>query len=243
MTTTYRVTLPVFEGALDLLLHLIEERELDITKVSLAAVTDQYLDYISTLEKLEAEKLADFLVIAARLLLIKSRMLLPQPPEEAPDEDEEDVGEELVRRLIEYRRFRDAAQELRARENQGLRAYARLLPLPELERSFRLEGVTLDALLEAVRQAMLSRPVSSADEVVTPLHISLPEKIADLERLVAERRGFSLNQLFAQATSRMEIIVIFLALLQLIKRRRVLVEQRELFGEIMVSAPDQMQGE
>jgi len=243
LATTYSVTLPVFEGPLDLLLHLIEERELDITKVSLAAVTDQYLDHIGRLEKLEAEKLADFLVIAAKLLLLKSRRLLPQPTEEPHYEVEEDVGDELVRRLIEYRRFRNAAQELRAREERGMRAYARLLPLPELERSFRLEGVTLDALLEAVQQAMLARPVSSADEVVTPLHISLAEKIAHLERLVAERRRFSLNQLWRQATSRMEIVVIFLALLQLIKRRNVIVEQQELFGEIMVSAPDEMLAE
>jgi segregation and condensation protein A len=243
LSTRYHVSLPVFEGPLDLLLQLIEGRELDITKVSLAAVTDQYLEYIGTLEELEAEKLADFLVIAAKLILIKSRMLLPQPPEVPHEDEEEDVGDELVRRLIEYRRFRIAAQGLKAREEQGLRAYARLLPLPELERSFRLEGVTLDALLEAVQQAMLAQPAPSADEVVTPLHISLPEKIAQLEGLAAEQRRFSLNRLLRQATSRMEIVVIFLALLQLIKRRIVLVEQQELFGEIMVSAPGQTPGE
>ncbi len=241
--TTYQVSLPVFEGPLDLLLHLIEGRELDITKVSLAAVTDQYLEYIGTLEELEADKLADFLVIAAKLILIKSRMLLPQPPQLAPEDEEEDVGDELVRRLIEYRRFKIAAQELKSREEQGLRAYARLLPLPELERSFRLEGVTLDALLEAVQEAMLAQPVSSADEVVMPLHISLPEKIAQLQNLLAEERRFSLNQVLRQATSRMEIVVIFLALLQLIKRRQALVEQKELFGEIMVIVPEETRGE
>ncbi|TKJ31164.1 MAG: hypothetical protein CEE40_02585 [Chloroflexi bacterium B3_Chlor] len=238
MDTAYRVTLPVFEGPLDLLLHLIEDRQLDITKVSLAAVTDQYVDHISRLEKLEPEKLADFLIVAAKLLLIKSRILLPQPPQEL-EEEEEDVSDELVRRLIEYRRFKKAMQELRAREEQGLRSYARLLPLPQLESSFRLEGVTLDGLLEAVRQAMLAQTTSSADEIVSPLHVSLPEKIAQLERLVTEHRHFSLNQLLAQAASRMEIIVIFLALLQLIKRRKLIVKQQELFGEITVSAPGQ----
>jgi len=236
--TMYRVTLPVFEGPLDLLLHLIQDRELDITEVSLAAVTDQYVDHISQLEKLEPDKLADFLIIAAKLLLIKSRVLLPQPPRE-PEDEEEDVGDELVRRLIEYRRFKKAVQELRAREEQGLRAYARLLPLPPLETSFRPEGVTLDGLLEAVRQAMLAQTTSSVDEVVTPFHVSLPEKIAQLERLATELRHFSLNQLLAQAASRMEIIVIFLALLQLIKRRKVIVEQQQLFGEITVSASGQ----
>ena len=239
MSTTYTVTLPVFQGPLDLLLHLIEERELDITKVSLAAVTDQFLDYISRLEQIEPEKLADFLVIAAKLLLIKSRMLLPQPPAEPDDEeDEEDVGDELVRRLIEYRRFKSAAQELRFREEKGLRAYARLLPAPHPEGTFTLEGVTLDALLEAVREAMVSRPASSVDEVVAPFHISLPEKIAQMEDLLRQHRSFSLNRAFEQATSRMEIIVIFLALLQLMKRRQVHVEQTELFGEIIISVPE-----
>ena len=237
MPTSYTVRLPVFEGPLDLLLHLIEERELDITKVSLAEVTNQYLEYISQLDQLEPEKLADFLVIAAKLLLIKSRMLLPQPPAE-PDDEDEDVGDELVRRLIEYRRFKSAAQQLRFREEQGLRAHARLVPPPHPERTVSLESVSLDALLEAVRQAMVSQTTSSADEVVAPVRISLPEKIAHMESLLTQHRHFSFNRVLEQATSRMEIIVTFLALLQLMKRRRVLVEQRKLFGDIVVSSPD-----
>lgn len=237
MSTSYTVRLPVFEGPLDLLLHLIEGRELDITKVSLAEVTDQYLEYISQLDQLEPEKLADFLVIAAKLLLIKSRMLLPQPPAE-PDDEEEDVGDELVRRLIEYRRFKSAAQQLRFREEQGLRAHVRLVPPPHPERTVSLESVSLDALLEAVRQAMVSQTASSADEVIAPVQISLPEKIAHLESLLTQHGHFSFNRVLEQATSRMEIIVTFLALLQLMKRRRVLVEQRKLFGDIVVSSPD-----
>jgi segregation and condensation protein A len=238
LSTTYTVRLPVFEGPLDLLLHLIEERELDITKVSLAAVTDQYLDYISRLDKLEPEKIADFLIIAAKLLLIKSRMLLPQPPVEAEDEEEEDVGDELVRRLIEYRRFKGAAQELRFREEHGMRAYARLLPAPQPEPTIRLEGITLDALVLAVRQALESQKTSSADDVVMPLHISLPDKIAHLESLLENQRQYSFSRILEQATSRMEIVVTFLALLQLMKRRKVVVEQSELFGEIRIRASD-----
>jgi segregation and condensation protein A len=238
LSTTYTVKLPVFEGPLDLLLHLIEERELDITKVSLAAVTDQYLDYMSQVEVLQPDKLADFLIIAAKLLLIKSRMLLPQPPDEIDEEEEEDVGDELVRRLIEYRKFKNAAAELQARQEQGMRAYARLLAPAEPQRSFRLEGVTLDALAEAVRQAMMTQPSSTVDTVVMPLHVSLPEKIAHLETLLTKERRFSFNGLLKEAKSRTEIIVTFLALLQLIKRRRAVVEQKELYGEILVSAPE-----
>jgi segregation and condensation protein A len=238
LSTAYTVRLPVFEGPLDLLLHLIEERELDITKVSLATVTDQYLDYISRVEKLEPEKLADFLIIAAKLLLIKSRMLLPRPPVEAEDEDEEDVGDELVRRLIEYRMFKGAAQELRFREEHGLRTYARLLPAPQPEPTVRLEGVTLDALVLAVRQALQSKTTSSANDVVTPLQIALPNRIAYLESLLEKQRRCSFSQILEQAASRVEIIVTFLALLQLIKRRKVVVQQSELFGEIMISMSD-----
>ena len=238
MSDTYNVKLPVFEGPLDLLLHLIEERELEITKVSLTAVTDQYLHYMSQVEELRPDRLADFLIIAAKLLLIKSRTLLPQPPEQSDEEEEEDVGDELVRRLIEYRRFKSAAGELRFREEQGLRAYARLLAAPEPQPTFRLEGVTLDALLEAVRQAMMAQPTASVDEVVTPLTVSLPEKIAQLETLLAERRGFSFTGILKEAKSRTEIVVTFLALLQLMKRRKVVVEQQQLYGEILVSLPE-----
>lgn len=238
MSTTYTVKLPVFEGPLDLLLHLIEERELDITTVSLAAVTDQYLDYMSQVEELQPDKLADFLIVAAKLLLIKSRTLLPQPPDETDQEEEEDVGDELVRRLVEYRKFKNAAAGLQAREEQGLRAYARLLAPAEPQRSFRLEGVTLDALAEAVRQAMMTQPSSTVDTVVMPLHVSLPEKIAHLETLLAKKGRFSFTGLLQEAKSRTEIIVTFLALLQLIKRRKAIVEQRELYGEILVSSPE-----
>jgi segregation and condensation protein A len=237
LSTTYTVRLPVFEGPLDLLLHLIEERELDITKVSLAAVTDQYLDYIANLSDPDPAKVSDFLVIAAKLLLIKSRVLLPQPPPELADE-EEDVGDELVRRLIEYRRFKNAAEHLRAREEEGLRAYARMVPANQPEGVVRLESITLDALLEAVRQAMTAKETSSADDVVTPLRISLPEKIDLLERLLTEEGSFSFNHVLAEAASRSEVIVTFLALLQLLKRRKVRVEQRSLFGEIVVTAAE-----
>jgi segregation and condensation protein A len=238
LSTKYTVRLPVFEGPLDLLLQLIEERELDITKVSLAAVTDQYLEYINQLETVEPEKLADFLIIAAQLLLIKSRSLLPQPPTEPEEEGEEDIGDELVRRLIEYRKFKSAAQDLRFREDHGLRAYARLLPPPSPDGTVRLEGITLDALVEAVRQAMVAQVASSADEVVTPLRISLSDTIARLEDLLRVHGRFGFSSLLRQATSRMEIVVTFIALLQLMKRRKVTAEQSELFGEIWISPAD-----
>lgn len=217
------------------MLQLIEKRELDITKVSLAQVTDQYLEYISLLHELEAAALADFLVIAAKLLLIKSQMLLPQPP--PIEEEEEDVGDELVRQLIEYKKFKEAAQELRLREEMGLRAYVRVAPPPRLERTLDLEGITLDDLLEAVQQALAITPLApSISNMVAPITVTIADKISQIEEALRRRGRVSFNQLLARAASRVEIIVAFLAVLELIKRQRVDVQQERVFGEIIITA-------
>jgi len=232
-TPAYEVTLPFFRGPLDLLLHLIQERELEITKISLAQVTDQYLAYLSHLERLEVETLADFIVVAAQLLLIKSRALLPQPPA-GEFEEEEETGDELVRRLIEYQKFKATAQQLRSREEEGLRAYPRAAtaqPRPP----FPLQEVSLNDLVEVLRQALQEQPVGSVGEIVAPLTISLPAKIEELERLVRRRR-LNFHRLLRRAKSRLEIIVTFLALLQLIKRRKIAVQQDRPFGEITIFA-------
>jgi segregation and condensation protein A len=213
---------------------LIEKRELDITKVSLAQVTDQYLGYISLLHELEAAALADFLVIAAKLLLIKSQMLLPQPP---PIEEEEDVGDDLVRQLIEYKKFKEAAQELRQREETGLRAYVRVAPPPKLERALDLEGITLDDLLEAVQQALAVTPLApSVSNMVAPITVTIADKISQIEAALRRRGRVSFNRLLSRAVSRVEIIVAFLAVLELIKRQRVDVQQERAFGEIIITA-------
>jgi len=229
----YQVKLEVFEGPLDLLLQLIEKRELDITRISLAQVTDQYLEYIALLHEREATALADFLVIAAKLLLIKSQMLLPQPP---PVEEEEDVGDALVRQLIEYKKFKEAAQKLRQREEMGLRAYVRVAPPPRLERTLDLEGLTLDNLLEAVRRALAaSPPAPPVSNMVAPITITIADKISQIEAALRRHGRISFNRLLARAVSRMEIIVAFLAVLELIKRRRIDVQQERAFGEIIIT--------
>jgi segregation and condensation protein A len=216
------------------LLQLIEKHELDITKVSLAQVTDQYLEYISLLHELEAAALADFLVIAAKLILIKSQMLLPQPP---PIEEEEDVGDELVRQLIEYKKFKEVAQELRQREEVGLRAYVRVAPPPRLERTLDLEGITLDDLLEAVQQALAVTPLApSVSNMVAPITVTIADKISQIEAALRRRGRVSFNRLLARAASRVEIIVAFLAVLELIKRQQIDVQQEQAFGEIIITA-------
>ena len=129
--SSYTVQLPVFEGPLDLLLQLIEHEELDVTKISLAQVTDQFLAYIKILESLNIADIAEFLVVAARLILIKSEALLPRPVERQPGEA--DPADELARQLIAYKRYKEIAGGLHEREAAGLRAYLRLAPPPKVE--------------------------------------------------------------------------------------------------------------
>ena len=235
----YQVKLPLFQGPLDLLLHLIEKQELDITTVSLAAVTDQYLAYISHAERISADSLADFLVVAAKLLLIKSRALLPAPAAVAGVEPEEDVGEDLVRQLQEYRRFKELAQQLGHREEGGLSAYVRLAYGAEVERTLDLSQVSLDDLLGAVRQALaVQPPAPPVNGVVGRLVFTVADKIREIEGLLVAEGCFSFNQWLREAQSLDEIIVAFLALLELLRARRIAVSQERLFAEILVLPPE-----
>jgi segregation and condensation protein A len=232
----YLVALPVFEGPLDLLLHLIEREELDITQVSLAQVTNQYLEYLARLGERNPDNLADFLVIAAKLLLIKSRVLLPQPPPPPPS-SEEDVGEDLVRQLIEYRRFREAARWLQGLDEQGVHCYVRLAGAPLVERAVDLGDVTLDDLLLAVQEVLaIKPPAPSVDNAVLPIMITIADQIELIERKVARGRPVSFRRLLRRATSRLEVIVTLLALLEMIKQARVTVYQDQLFGDIQIMA-------
>lgn len=234
--TTYRVALDVFEGPLDVLLHLIEREELDITKVSLALVTDQFLAYIAALQEASAAGLADFLVIAAKLLVIKSRSLLPRPEEESED-DEEDLGEQLARQLIEYKRFKQLAEQLRQIEQQGLHTYARLAAPPQIERRLNPGEVSLDELLAALRRALAAHPVVPAvDQVVSPVVVHIADCMQHIGELMQRQRRAAFSALMRSATSRVEIIVTFLAVLEMIKQQRLRATQDTVFGEIYLEA-------
>lgn len=230
----YQVELPVFEGPLDLLLHLIEREELDITEVSLAQITNQYLDYLAQLSERDADSLADFLVIAAKLLLIKSRVLLPQPP--APSGmAEEDVGEDLVRQLIEYKKFKEAARWLRELDDQGLRSYIRLAGIPPLEPIVDLGDVTLDDLLETVREVLAVKPPApSVNNSVPPIVVTIANQMDLIERATSRRKKVSFRRIMEQAATRLEIIVTLLALLEMVKQLRVRMQQDSSFGDILI---------
>lgn len=234
--SNYTVQLPVYAGPLDLLLQLIERDELDITKVALAQVTDQFLAYIKVLENLNLGDLADFLVIAARLILIKSEALLPRPPERAAGE--EDPADELARQLIAYKRYKEIANLLHEREEAGLRTYLRLADPPKVEATLDLSGVTPLHLLEAMRRALALHPDKpSLGTVVAPPKVTIRDQIRLINRALRGSAGkTSFLKMLASAQTRMEVVVTFLAMLELIKRRKIEARQQDAFGDIEVIA-------
>jgi segregation and condensation protein A len=231
---TYRVKLKVFEGPLDLLLSLIRRQELEITAVSLAAVTDQYLAYMEQLQEVDPGALASFLEVAAQLVLIKSRYLLPRPATDLLDEDGEDPAEMLAQRLREYAQFKEAARALRERDALGLRAYVRIASPPDLPRRVDLGDISVEDLLAAVREALDAQPAPPVSEVVEPITVTIGERIDMIRRALRAGRPVTFRSLLRDCRSRIEIIVTFLGLLELMKAGEVVAWQDALFGEIVI---------
>ena len=232
----YQVELPVFNGPLDLLLHLIEREELDVTAISLVQVTGQYLAQVRLMQSDQLESLIDFISIGARLLLIKSRALLPRPivlPGE--DEEDEDPAAALLRQLRAYKRFKNAAAWLGDRQQRGLRTYLRVAPPPRLEGHLDLSGVDTDSLLEAMR-IVLSRVETMEEslEVARPRQLTIEEQIDKLRHNLQRRRSFKFADMIANPHDRTEIAVTLLALLELIKRREAQAQQSYMFGPIEI---------
>jgi segregation and condensation protein A len=238
MTTgSYRIDLPAFAGPLDLLLHLIERNELDVTAISLATVTEQYLEQIEQLKQEKVEHLIDFLVIGARLVLIKSRALLPPVPSAMlDDEEEEDPAEALARQLREYKRFKEAAAWMAEREAAGLRTYLRIAPPPKLESRLDMSGVTVEALIAAVTAA-LERSDQMEESVAVAVKkrtMTIEGQMNKLRNWVKAQQQVYFHELLTGSTSRVEISITLLAVLELIKRYEVDAFQPELFGPIEI---------
>lgn len=228
----YTVTLPVFTGPLDLLLRLIKREELDITAVALAQVTGQFLDYLRALQPDDMQAVADFLSIAARLILIKSEALLPRPPEREPDE--EDPGEELARQLRIYKRFQQAARALGRRDE--LRTYLRLSVPKVVAPRFDLSDVTVDHLRQAMMQLLSSLPADAPDvsSVVERPRVTIRQQIRLVHRVLRTERRASFFAMLKTATTRTEILITFLAILELVKRGMLVARQQHLFGDIVL---------
>lgn len=225
----YQLRLPAFEGPLDLLLTLIERNQLDVTEVSLVAVTEQFMAYIADLTAAPSEVLADFMTIAARLLLLKTRSLLPRPE---VVEDNEEETDDLVDLLREYQLVKLAAEELRRRESSGAQSWPRLADLPDLPRSDLVAFTPATTLVTALRRC-LSRGLERPERYVPVPVISLREMTQRiLTRLGSGRARFS--RLLGRSADRSEHAVAFIALLSLLRQRVVEVSQAAPFAEIEI---------
>jgi segregation and condensation protein A len=235
----YRVQFDVFEGPLDLLLHLVKKQEVDIYQVNLTRIASEFVAYIDQMRELDLEIAGEFLVMAATLIYIKSRELLPadqKPEAQIGEEDEEDPRFELIRRLVEYKKFKDAAAELQSLETRMDQVYEHRSPpvvLPEIEPQ-RREPVSIFDLIQAV--SVILKRFGERDDVreiqADPYTVS--EKMAALRMLIQEKGRFRFSDLFAEARSRSEVVVTFLAMLELTRLRHLQVIQSEDFGEIEV---------
>ncbi len=244
---SYIVQLPIFEGPLDLLLHLIEKRQMEITTVSLVAVTDQYLAYIRRWQEAEVGSLplanmAAFISIAARLLFIKSQSLLPRISKEEVDEQAKNaaaMAEELRRHLLEYKQAKEIARHLRQREEAGLQTYARSGLLASIEAQLAwtpptLIGMEPQLLASAFQRLLELRTKDELDsaDLIPLARITIRERTAEIVRLLHERTSIFLAELIERERSHLVVIVTFLAVLEMWKRERITVIQDSLFGSI-----------
>ncbi|HET9915066.1 MAG TPA: segregation/condensation protein A [Anaerolineales bacterium] len=236
----YTVHTPVYEGPMDLLLDLIERAELDITTVSLATVTDQYLTSIKDLERLNADEISAFLVIAAKLLQIKSEALLPRPPARAPGE--EDIARSLVDQLKLYKRFKEIGGWLNERQETNLRTFLRVAPPPKVEPKLDLSNVTLEKLVAAAQEAFAKeRDKKPLGVIIAAPRVTIREKIELITKTMNEVGRSTFRALLNQGASRLEIVVTFLAMLELVKRYRLQARQEGLFSDIELDRSEDWQ--
>jgi len=231
----YTVRLEVFEGPLDLLLHLIHKNEVDIFNIPIALITEQYLDCLKLMKVLNLDIAGEYLLMASTLLHIKSKMLLPTPSEEE-EEEGEDPRAELVRRLLEYQKYKNAAAELEKKPMLDRDVFIRLMATEMPPEEGRVE-VSLFELLEALRQ-VLERMKPESFHEVTLERLSVEEKIEEiLSLLQRENRSMAFHLLFPEQSPLRLVVVTFLAILELVKMKRVRIFQMAPFETIRVSLP------
>ncbi len=230
----YTFRLEGFEGPLDLLLHLIQKNELDIFDIPIALITEQYLEYLRLLKVLNLDIVGEYLLMASTLLHIKSKMLLPKSSK-GEEEEEEDPRAELVRRLLEYQKYKQAAGELQKRPLLDRDVFIRLMPMDSREPEEEKIEVNLFELIEAFRE-VLKRVKSEAVHEVVLEHLSVEDKIQEiLTVLQRENRSMAFHRLFPEEASRRVVVVTLLAILELVKMRRIRIFQMAPFETIRIS--------
>ena len=240
MELPLKVRLETFEGPLDLLLYLIKKNEIDIYDIPISVITQQYLEYLETMKNLNLDVAGEFLLMAATLLHIKSKMLLPATMEEEGEKEEEDPRAELVRRLLEYQRFKEAAQQLVKGPLLDREVFVRSFfgdALAEKEAGEEVSGeVTLFDLLEVMKKVLEGLPAEEFQEISME-HLNIKDKILHIMERLWEAESLAFTELYTASTSRREIVVTFLALLELLRLRMIRVYQGETFGPIRIFSP------
>ncbi|WP_442601153.1 segregation and condensation protein A [Paenibacillus sp. KN14-4R] len=241
--------LDVFEGPLDLLLHLIDKAEVDVYNIPIKEITDQYLEYVKAMEEFELEVTSEFLVMAATLLSIKSKMLLPKPPvvelDMEPYEDEDwDPRAELVQKLLEYRKYKAIADLLREKEVDRSLVFTRepedLTPFLTPTQENPVEGLDINDLLLAFRRSLRKLVSRTTVAKIRRDEVSVKDRMAEIMQMLQIKRGKVLfSKLFDYELTREEIIVTFLAMLELMKRKVISCYQHNLFEEIVIEAREE----
>ena len=234
----YKVQFEVFEGPLDLLLYLVKKEEVDIYEINLTKMASQFIEYIELMRQLDLEVAGEFLVMASTLMYIKSRELLPvdRQVEAEGDDDEEDPRWELIRQLVEYKKFKDAATQLQQREAEQENVFPRLpgkLEYESAEPPARPE-VSLFDLIHAVSNVLKRFQQRDEPRDIFEDKWTVSEKLELLRQLMASKGALTFSELFQQSTSRTEVVVTFLALLELIRLKQIVVSQPEPFTEIEI---------
>ncbi|MDO4617431.1 MAG: segregation/condensation protein A [Lachnospiraceae bacterium] len=241
------VKLPVFEGPLDLLMHLIEKNKIDIYDIPIVTVTDQYLEYIQQMDREDMNVTSEFMVMAATLIDIKCRMLLPKEVNE--DGEEQDPREELVKQLLEYKKYKYMSSELRTMMNNAGDMVVRKKMLPDEVKNYAppvdleelLGDLNIDKL-HKIFQSVLKRQENKIDPIrskfgrIEKEDVSLPERLTYVERFAIRERHFSFRKLLEEQGGKIQVVVTFLAVLQLIKSGKIQISQDELFGDIIIDS-------
>ena len=237
MEIDYKVKLEIFEGPLDLLLYLIKRDEIDIYDISIERITRQYLEYLQAFKELQIDIAGEFIVMAANLIYLKSRSLLPldqQPPEE--DAEEDDPRWDLIRQLIEYKKFKEAAAQLQDREFEHEKIFTRDGGASASDGPLPLHEVGIFQLIHAFQEVIKRVEARENLGEIFAERFSVSDKIEKILQRVGEGRPLRFSELFGQIASRVEIVVTFLALLELIRLNQVRAMQRKMFDEIEIAA-------
>lgn len=244
------VKLQVFEGPLDLLLHLIEKNKVNIYDIPIVKITEQYLDYIEEMHQNDLDVMSEFLVMAATLINIKAKMLLPKMEEE--EEEEEDPREELVRRLLEYKIYKYAAYELKDMEMDASHAIYKMATIPQEVASYKevidpatlVTDITLNQLNDIFQMVMKKQvdkidPIRSKFGIIEKEEVSIEDKMGTIREQICGLKGIKFMTLLEAQPTKIDIIVTFMAILELMKVSAITIRQDELFGDIVIDSLDE----